>query len=381
VRIFLAVSESGTNVNYGANCAMRLLGSPGAVPNVLPLPAATIDFASVRALNAPWLESFEESDPVWEREKSGYATSADLAAIEASASLVGLLLQGSNVVAEVTNYNSRVHAPELRLLQLNESNEYFQVWSESNGLTRTLDAAKAHSDTNTWDLADYVDETFAPRAWSRTTSGLGADAPDGYTWMSTPYTVIAGGLEYEKHVTSGGAIWILKANGMAADFHAQTNNTAYLDLSSADGTPVFRIEKSDSYLVGVDVTSLSVDGSTLICGVNAIAPSHPYARVRPSLSTGDWIKEEDYTESGGVTTIPGIATIEWSGSSGAYVCEITSLTGGNSFFACMEYLQEGGTKIVNAAAMDVSAGILCTDGIHKVRPVWNNGSVTWEAVQ
>ena len=62
VRIFLAVSESGTNVNYGANCAMRLLGSPGAVPNVLPLPAATIDFAAVRALNAPWLE--EEADPV-----------------------------------------------------------------------------------------------------------------------------------------------------------------------------------------------------------------------------------------------------------------------------------------------------------------------------
>lgn len=54
VRIFLGVSEGGTNWNYGANCTMRLLGSPGASPGALPLPAASIDFAAVRVANAPW---------------------------------------------------------------------------------------------------------------------------------------------------------------------------------------------------------------------------------------------------------------------------------------------------------------------------------------
>ena len=47
----------------------------------------------------------------------------------------------------------------------------------------------------------------------------------------------------------------------------------------------------------------------------------------------------------------------------------------------MEYMQEGGTKIVNSAPVDVSSGILCTDGVHKVRPVYSNGTVTWELVQ
>lgn len=316
------------------------------------------------AMEAAWDAKLDDSD------LSGYATSADLAAVEASASLVGLLLQGSNVVAEVTNYNSRVHAPTLRLLQLSESNEYYQVWAETNGLARTLAGAIEHADGAT----NALDAAKADRAWSHHTSGLGADAPNGYTWMSTPNTVLAGGLEFEKHVTTGGAIWILKSNGMSADFHAQTNNTAFLDLSSADGTPVFRVEKTDSYLVGVDVTSLSVSGDTLICGVNAIATEHPLARVRPSLSTGDWIKEEDGIPAS-------LATVQWSGSSGAWVCEITNNSGGNSFFATMEYLQEGGTKIINSAPLDVSQGILCTDGVHRVRPVYSNGSVTWQVMQ
>jgi hypothetical protein len=30
--------------------------------------------------------------------------------------------------------------------------------------------------------------------------------------------------------------------------------------------------------------------------------------------------------------------------------------------------------------MSVSQGILCTDGIHKCRPVYSNGSITWEVV-
>ena len=46
----------------------------------------------------------------------------------------------------------------------------------------------------------------------------------------------------------------------------------------------------------------------------------------------------------------------------------------------MEYLQEGGTKIVYTAPIDVTPGILCTDGIHKARPVYSNGNITWEVV-
>ena len=290
----------------------------------------------------------------------------DISDLRTESSLVYRLYQGSNVVAEVTNYNSQVNAPELKIMQLNESNEYVTVWAETNGLARTLARAKEYADGAIADRA-------APRAWSGVTAGMGVEAPSNTTWLSTGRTVIAGGLEYEKHLTSGGAIWLLESNGMAADFHPQTNNTAFIDLSNADGTPIFRVEKTDSFLVGVHVDSVTVDGDALVCGVGVVASEHPLVRVRASLTSGDWSKEEDGIPAS-------LATVTWSGTAGNWTCRIQNNTGGGSFFAQMEYFQEGGTKIVNSAALDVSAGILCTDGIHKVRPVYNNGNITWEVL-
>lgn len=291
--------------------------------------------------------------------------------VRAESALVYRLYQGSNVVAEVTNCNSQVHAPELRLMQLNESNEYITVWAETNGLARTLKSAKEYTDGATGAVVQAV----APRAWSKVTAGLGFDAPSNTTWLSTGRTVIAGGLEYEKHMTSGGAIWLLESNGMTADFHAQTNNTAFIDLSNADGTPIFRVEKTDGFLVGVHVDSVTVDGDTLVCGVGVVAADHPLVRVKASLESGEWAKEEDGIPAS-------LATVTWSGTTGNWTCRIQNNTGGDTLFAQMEYFQEGGTKIVNSAAMDISnGGILCTDGIHKVRFVYNNGSVTMEVVQ
>ena len=291
----------------------------------------------------------------------------DISDLRTESSLVYRLYQGSNVVAEVTNYNSQANAPELKIMQLNESNEYVTVWAETNGLARTLARAKEYADGAIADRA-------APRAWSGVTAGMGVEAPSNTTWLSTGRTVIAGGLEYEKHLTSGGAIWLLESNGMAADFHPQTNNTAFIDLSNADGTPIFRVEKTDSFLVGVHVDRVTVDGDALVCGVGVVAAEHPLVRVRASLTSGDWAKEEDGIPAS-------LATVTWSGTAGNWTCRIQNNTGGSQLFAQMEYFQEGGTKIVNSAALDVSAGILCTDGIHKVRPVYNNGNITWEVVQ
>ena len=122
--------------------------------------------------------------------------------IQVESTLVYRLYSGSNVVAEVTNYNSQAHAPSLRLMQLNESNEYVTVWTETNGLARTLSSATEYTDGAT----NALREVYAPRAWSRTTSGLGAEAPTNTTWISTPTTVIAGGLEYAKVVDAYGEV-------------------------------------------------------------------------------------------------------------------------------------------------------------------------------
>lgn len=283
--------------------------------------------------------------------------------VRTESALVYRLYSGSNVVAEVTNYNSAVHAPSLRLMQLNESNEYFTVWAETNGLARTLNSATNYADRA---IADYA----APRAWSRTTSGLGSDAPANTTWISTPRTVIAGGLEYAKIVDTYGEVWVLTSNGMTADFTPDTN--AYFRITADDGTPVFSIEKSDAQVVGAYAEGITVAANSVTMPVPVVSAEAPTMYWRQQLDSGDWSDQ---------ATPPTGATVTWTGSAGSWVCTVTfSGTRPPSMFFKFSFIQEGGVKIRNNAALDVSSGILCTDGIHKVRPVYNNGAITWEVV-
>lgn len=260
--------------------------------------------------------------------------------LQVESALVYRLYSGSNVVAEVTNYNSQVHAPSLRLMQLNESNEYVTVWTETNGLARTLRDATNYADRA---IADYA----APRAWSRTTSGLGADAPPNTTWVSTPRTVIAGGLEYAKVVDTYGEVWVLSSNGMAAEFNPDTN--AYFRITADDGTPVFSIEKSDAQLVGANAAGITVGESTITIPVPVVSSTAPTMYWRSSLSSGDWADE---------LSPPTGATVTWSGAAGTWVCTV-SFTGTrpSSMFFKFNFLQEGGVVIRNNATTDLSSGI------------------------
>ena len=67
-RIFLGVADGGSNLSYRANMLLRMVGSPGETPNVLPLPIPVFDFAKIAWTNAPWGEGgtlTEETDPVF----------------------------------------------------------------------------------------------------------------------------------------------------------------------------------------------------------------------------------------------------------------------------------------------------------------------------
>lgn len=281
---------------------------------------------------------------------SNYATKSELGDVaeeiedvRTESALVYRLYSGSNVVAEVTNFNSAVHAPELRLMQLNESNEYFTVWAETNGLARTLNAATAYTDSAT----NALPATFAPRAWSRTTSGLGADAPADTTWISTPRTVVAGGLEYAKIVDTYGEVWVLASNGMAADFNPDTN--AYFRITADDGTPVFSIEKSDAQVVGAYAEGITASANSVTMPVPVVSSTAPTMYWRHQLDSGDWSDQ---------TTPPAGATVTWTGSAGSWVCTVTF--GGArppSMFFKFSFLQEGGVVIRNNATTDLSSGI------------------------
>ncbi|MBR2920321.1 MAG: hypothetical protein IKL02_06510 [Kiritimatiellae bacterium] len=49
-----AMSLEGCGKNYRANGTLRMLPSPGFVPNTLKLPVKTFDFSGVEVKNAPW---------------------------------------------------------------------------------------------------------------------------------------------------------------------------------------------------------------------------------------------------------------------------------------------------------------------------------------
>ena len=178
-------------------------------------------------------------------------------------------------------------------------------------------------------------------------SGLMAqDAPDGVTWISTPETVIAGGYEYEKVITTAGAVWVLTSNGLTTG--ATTNS--FFRVAASDGTELFSIETTDSYLVGVNATGITKSGNTVTIPVNVVAPSHPYIRATTNLVNAVWTKED---ENG--FTCP-FATVSWSGSSGAYVATVTCSQPQAFFY--FEFMQQGTAKIKNSAKTEMTGGII-----------------------
>ena len=288
------------------------------------------------------------------------AVTNDLADLRTESALVYRLYSGSNVVCEVTNYNSQVHAPTMRLMQLNESNEYVTVWAETNGLTRTLNAAKEYADGATNELKNV----YAPRAWSRTTSGLGADAPQNTTWISTPRTVIAGGLEYAKIVDTYGEVWVLTSNGMAADFNPDTN--AYFRITADDGTPVFSIEKSDAQVIGADAEGITAGANSVEIIVPIVSGTAPTMFWRQSLDSGDWADE---------SSPPTGATVNWQSDGNVWTCTVTfSGTRPSSMFFKFTFLQEGGVMIRNNATTDISAGVW-VNGVKFVPSVSGNNLI------
>ncbi len=272
-----------------------------------------------------------------------YAAS-DLVPIAELPGEVYRIVAGTNIVDVVTNYDSAVHAPARYLQQLTTNGVWKTIWAETNGLARTLAAAKSETTAATNALA----QVKADRAWSKYTSALGAPAPEGTTWLSTPTTVVAGGYEYSRTVTASGQYWFLTSNGMTLD---QGATNSFLNVSAPDGTPIFRVEKTDSRLVGVNASAISMVGSVAVISVPVVG-AHPYARVSTSLRNATWHKE---TEDGMPQGSP--ASVTWSGSSGAWVATV-DFGSSPQGFCYFEQVLQGITKIVNDGVTELSGGIM-----------------------
>ena len=287
--------------------------------------------------------------------------------VRTESALVYRLYSGSNVVAEVTNYNSAVHAPTLRLMQLNESNEYVTVWAETNGLTRTLNEAKEYADGATNELKNV----YAPRAWSRTTSGLGADAPSNTTWISTEKLVIASGQEYVEIESSG--VWVLCTNGQV-DFSAKTNS--FFTISDNSGNPVFSVERAGAAPIPVYCGEIRVHNSgdskivtvpVPVFDVTENKNDPPYLNVATDLQ-GTW-----YSETNGIPSSI-VTSCTWSGQNGAWTNTVVVPATHQHVFFTYHKWQPGGTIIRNNATTDLSFGIY-VNGVKFVPSVSGNNLI------
>ena len=409
---FFVEAKTSDDILYRANGALRMLPSPGFTPNAIEPPIVSLDFSTIEVANAPYynkaeteakivelapapgdyanvsnkamtalqehqslanyynkteteakivelapapgdyanvsnkamtaLQSYTENDPyvhAWAKaETKPTYTASEVGATTAAD--VYRLVAGTNVVLVVTNYNSATHAAAMKLQHLDpESGQYVTYWDEmrQHGITYT-------NGMNYTDAA--IAERAAPRAWSGTTSGLGSEAPAGVTWISTPETVIAGGFEYEKVVTSAGAVWVLTSNGMST---GATSNS-FFRVEASDGTELFSIEKTDSYLIGVNADGITRSGNTVTIPINVVAAEHPYIRCTKDLVNPTWVKED------GEGLNCAWATVSWSGTTGAYVATVT--TAEPQAFFYFEYMVEGQVKIKNSAKTEMSGGIL-----------------------
>lgn len=245
---------------------------------------------------------------------------------------------GDDVRVTVTNYDSAVNLPSLYI-------EY----KLSNGLFRTVWDERTRWNANELRMAalESAVEGKADRAWGYYDSHTGGWAPDGYTWLSSPKIAISGGMAYQKHVTSEGAVWVLESNGLIAESGGVMSN-GFFRISDDEGNPLFEIVKGDKRTVGATAGScVPLAGyaiTHLQIGYAVESADHPKIYVTRSLTPVDWKAEDD-------ADCP--ATVNWSGSSGNWTAVVAGKVAEARLFVKAEYEVGGKTYIKQSAPLSV----------------------------
>ena len=343
--------DTGANAVYGfigvageiyrASFQLRMRSSPGAAPNELELPRKHIDFAEVEVKNAPWASAMivqavfatadnaritatnalakanaaQSSAAAAQRSADAAQTSADNAqavAADAKAAAesaqdevdaVRSILAGEDFRITITNYDSKVHAPELSMEARyadSTTQKWAVVWSETNGLARTKRETLAEVRSNHYDKAES-DARY--KSWGKNDGYTGDAAPDGFAQFSGPGGVIIGGDAGWRNIisASGGSYWIWRGNGNIST----SQETGSLEFYDADGGVAFRIVKGDKTLEGANAASISKssDGENDIITIvyNVKAEEAPIIEYSASLRPAVWISPSEETFPGTVT--------------------------------------------------------------------------------
>ncbi len=358
-RFFIQAADGGAGKNYRANGTLRMLPSPGFVPNALPLPIHTLDFSQVEVKNAPWPDGTKVEEAI----KASKDAQETIGRIEE-------IVLGDDCQLVSTNYNSATKMPSLFMRfrikdEATGERVWYKVWDE---MIRWNWLVEQYLPSNFYAKAEIKAELDqkADRAWGYYDSTTGNYAPEGFTWISSPSIAIAGGLSYQRHLTTGGAVWVLESSGTTTVTGGGTNG--YFRISDDKGNAIFEITKGTERVVGATAGAVQVQGapgglSRLFIPYNVESASHPTLEITRDLANPDWKPESD---------TGCIAAVHWTGSSGAWVAEVVSKSREEKLFVRGSY-KAGARDIIKNSAPVSFTEIVIEDVAYKAKVETMNG--------
>ena len=355
--------------DWHANGLLRLLPSPGFTPNEIELPVARLDFANIEVANDPWTEAIEsnsaaiatlstnvytkaetdaaiaaatpaETDPVWEAEKSGYATAAGLAALEAEARpaingysrLYSFVSGATNANIVVTNYQLTAEADAARVhfdpsdpdLDFSTVPASLRIEDASSGTNRVVVDTR---DFVVWYWAQKIGGAIAEavstavdtcRAWVNfTASGLENPIPDTLV-IDVPNIWLMAGKTFEKHVAGSNACWVIRSNGVTMPISDNAQSAGgFLELTDAFGTPYIRFNKTESYFVDPAADGIEYDKATGAWLVTYSTASKPKGGANAVIEGSTTYPGKAVLKAEDDADCP--ATITWTGSANNWV--------------------------------------------------------------
>jgi hypothetical protein len=335
-RFFVSASgESG--VNYRANGTLRMLPSPGFVPNQVELPIHSLDFSQVEIKNAPW--------PTTAAEIGAYPASAG-AMLQSQVAAQGAYINAEDARFVSTNYNSLVHMPEAYFEIKLPDGSWAKMWQEMTRWNWFLGGPFA-SVTNSL-------STKGEKEWGFYDAATGEAAPDGYAWISMPRVAICAGAAYQRVATSAGSYWVLESNGLVANMNGTTNG--FFRIEDEEGNAQFEVIKGDKRTIFAESHSQVVEQM----GIPHIFTSYeisnttepPTAYFTRSLSDIKWIAESD-------SACP--FNVRWTREGSIWTCEWWSKDNEPSGFLRAAFTIGGETRIRNSAPVEMPRIVI--DGV------------------
>lgn len=336
---------------YSAAFRLRMLPSPGATPNALPVPVQTLDFAAVEVANAPW------------------ATAGEVAGLASTVSALWSYAYGETVWIAVTNYMRTVEGvvPSLQLWEVRDGSTNL-VYSTAEEVSNAVSKAESRMAADVAAGLDAVRSEIPSAAWSRHQSRTGAPNPDpeAVTVVSTPSVMLTGGAEWTQYVdVSSNCLWVLSSTGPVMP---SVDTNGHFRVIDAEGAAALEVVKQGAQTVpALPQSSPSV--SEGVMSVAFHATSKPTLYTSATL-TGAFMAEGDDPN----------ASVEWTDNGdGTWTATIEFVDVKPSYFCQATFTRQGGTVIKAAAPVSLDGGIMA--GGAKIRPVVSGSTVTWEVVQ